>query len=350
LDLKYAKYDGISWNLFTVDSAGDVGFFTSIALDASGNPHISYHDKTNLNLKYAKYDGVAWSLSVPDFELHVGSYTSIALDGSGYPHIAYKGNKTELSLKYANFNGVSWSTYTVNARVGGLLVNAFHTFISIDGSGNPHIAYRDGTYQDLKVAHWTGANFSVPMNDAQGPSGFSGNADSDSQITWSWTDNAANETRYTVYYRNLEVPNQPFSRTFLDANTSSWVQGGLKAATVYQAYVTAENPGGVATSKKTVTVFTSLKSDVSSVKAYPSPLRLHRGQKEMIFTNMSAEASVKIYTYQGELVKELTADKNGRAQWNAKNSSEIEVSAGIYLALIQGAQNSEKILKIVVEK
>ena len=52
-DLLYARKVGGMWERYTVDSDGDVGLFTSIAIDGVDLPHISYYDKTLGELKYA---------------------------------------------------------------------------------------------------------------------------------------------------------------------------------------------------------------------------------------------------------------------------------------------------------
>jgi len=60
-DLMYARgiYDAVLedwlWEISTVDSEGDVGLFTSLAIDSLDLPHISYYDKTLGELKYASY-------------------------------------------------------------------------------------------------------------------------------------------------------------------------------------------------------------------------------------------------------------------------------------------------------
>lgn len=89
----------ITWNIQTVDSTGVVGGHSSIALDSSGKPHISYYAFTN-GLRYAKWTGSAWSIATVDSTGDAGATNSLTLDTKGKPHISYLCSTTS-DLKYA---------------------------------------------------------------------------------------------------------------------------------------------------------------------------------------------------------------------------------------------------------
>lgn len=146
------------WVIETVDLAGDVGKCNSLALDSSGNPHISYYDETNENLKYAHWDGSVWQIETVDSVGGVNHYhygSSLALDSSDNPHISYyDGNQFIGDLKYARWNGAAWQIETVDSEGN---VGVFNS-LALDSSDNPHISY---PRWDLKYARWDGSNWQI---------------------------------------------------------------------------------------------------------------------------------------------------------------------------------------------
>jgi len=163
--LKYASFNSTAWNITTVDTnLGEAGGYTSLALDAQGNPHISYYDNTNSGLRYASFNGTAWNTTTvaPIFGVW---YTSLALDTAGNPHISYYANE---ELEYASFNGTAWSITTADSTGSGMPGLGMYNSLALDASGNPHISYIDADHNLLKYASFNGTAWNITTVDTNG--------------------------------------------------------------------------------------------------------------------------------------------------------------------------------------
>ncbi len=153
-----------TWQVETLESAGDVGAYSTLALSRGGVPHIAYLDSVAGDLRVARYDGFAWITETVDSK--VGASPSIALDRAGFPRLSYYDIGTG-SLRYARYDGLAWVTETVD--MGG---NAgMHTSLVLDKDGQPNIAYYDETHGDLKYAYFDGTAWFTETVDAAGDRG-----------------------------------------------------------------------------------------------------------------------------------------------------------------------------------
>jgi hypothetical protein len=192
-DLKYAYCNGSTWHVETVDYSTWLGLYTSIALDPNGNPCISYYDNWDSDLKYAAWNGSAWNIQLVDTA--GGSFTSLAINSDGTPHISYFGGP-KCDLKYASWNGLSWSIQTVDSEEW---VGEF-TSLALDSDGNPHISYYDITKGDLKYASWTSSGWSLQTVDSTDDVGLSTSfeLDSNDNAHISYLDSSSTQLKYAV--------------------------------------------------------------------------------------------------------------------------------------------------------
>jgi hypothetical protein len=156
----YANWNGASWNNQIIPLGDLVGFYEcSIAVDkVSGVAHVSMLLLGQWGSYLGYWNSDSGSTVVVD-DGGVGSdngwHNAIALDSTGNPHVSYEDRTEPVSLKYAYWNGSSWSTSTI-AESSGIYWERRLTSIALDSKDRPHIAY----YQDgYKYLAWNGSSW-----------------------------------------------------------------------------------------------------------------------------------------------------------------------------------------------
>lgn len=152
--VKYAYWDGSSWNLETVSTNGiDV----YLVLDSEDNPHACFvkdspDDKSRIY--HANKASGSWSAKVADSSALAGGDCGIATDSKNHPHITYHDYGSG-AVKYASWDGTSWNIQTVAADVG----NEEGLKMAVDALDNPHIIYSDSKRELLMHATWNGSSW-----------------------------------------------------------------------------------------------------------------------------------------------------------------------------------------------
>ena len=153
----FARWNGSAWLVDGGPTAiANSCFYTSMKLNSSNNPCVSYQKWNTADLRYAVWGGASWTTQDVDTAGDTGWWTSLALDGSNYAHISYQ-DHASWDLKYATNKTGGWVINKVDSN-GGV---GYCTSIKLDGSGNPHISYYDVANKVLKYAKWINGTYTI---------------------------------------------------------------------------------------------------------------------------------------------------------------------------------------------
>jgi len=215
------------WNIDVVNNSGNVGLYSSIDFDSTGNPHIVYQNASSHDLQYSRWDSLGWVVelvSAGSSSIRYGQYCDIKLDKDGYPHISYLDSRYPSSAagpcySYKNesgwhhnrdyiWDGVSTigsycsidlyydigsditipfiafqfkglcmakkdtSGNIVWERIDASSATGRWTSIGVLNQDNIFISYYDVNGQDLKLAFYNGIGWTTEIIDTTGNSGM----------------------------------------------------------------------------------------------------------------------------------------------------------------------------------
>ena len=136
----------------TVESAGSVGWDTSLALTPAGLPVISHYDKINGDLRLAACSDPTCTAAITRTvatEGNVGTYSSIALKDGDIPVIAfYDEGDFDLELAVCN-DSTCTSPFLTTLDSGGTV--GWYASLALQADGSPVVSYYDATNGNLKL-------------------------------------------------------------------------------------------------------------------------------------------------------------------------------------------------------
>jgi hypothetical protein len=218
-DLKYARLvQNNVWDVRWVDWTGQVGLYPSLTFSRTNDPIISYYHRTRRDLRLAVAVGDSWRVETVDSAGDAGRFSSIALDPN-YPNasdvvIAYEHTSSGTFKYAAQFRG-GWKGMTIDADTtdgGGYTSLAFTSARDTAGAFRATVSYYDAAATSLKFAAYDGRTWATSTVVSAGNVGLYSNLvyDLANRANVFYYNRSANRA-----YRATLTPGAGWSTTFL---------------------------------------------------------------------------------------------------------------------------------------
>ncbi len=158
--LKLARFDGSSWSTEVVDD-GAIARYNSLVFAPDGNPSIAYSDVTGGGshfdtLKFAHWNGASWDIEIVETAEVAGVFAALAYDpATGFPAIVHRDDQQ--NLRFARWNGTFWEIETVDT---GRNTNCTLAYLA---PATPVISYSNSAAAELRFARWDGFAWQIEV-------------------------------------------------------------------------------------------------------------------------------------------------------------------------------------------
>lgn len=282
-----SRSSGGAWTASeVVDNSADVGYFCSMAIDASNRVHVAYYDWDNGTLKYGVRTGSTWVVEVADdSEFDQGESASLALDLAGNPCVAYLGG-ADGHLMFARRTSGTWAHQDVDlATIPGESIS-----LAMDSNGRGVIAYVDASDGRILIAR--------------------------QQAGGSWGVTQATDPGSAAGPVNLLVSGGATRIAYLDGTGNALSLRHLACGSTLDVPApSAVLPAG-------------------ALHAWPSPMRGGRLEIEFASPADDPVRSIRILDVAGRTMRRLDASMavlaNGRVTWDGLDDHGSRVHPGVY--------------------
>src|SRR5439155_9420364 len=205
-----------------IDSSSDGGGFDPLAFDLTAHPAVSYFDFTNTALKFAKFNGVSWNTQTIASKGNQGTYSNLSYRPDGLARLVYF-NKTANSVLTLQGDSVQWSGDRLSTGGGRALTAAY------DRKDHQTIAWMNDAAQMLLVQ----ADTSIALPERMPVStSLTATALSSSRIQLDWTSSASNPSGYWIE-RSPDGLTNWATLSATDGDTTTFVNAQLQSSTDY---------------------------------------------------------------------------------------------------------------------
>jgi len=163
-----------------ISTGSNEALMPAIVTDSNGKVHIVWMDAPSgfgsptTSLLHSYWNGNVWSAPTTIVSGSYNELPSLAADKNGNVYLTWNSdaNPSAFQIYYSKYNGTSWSS-PVAISSGNPDDNAWDSQITIDSSGNPHVAYNFITstspadVYDIYYTKWNGSGWTAPITLSQ---------------------------------------------------------------------------------------------------------------------------------------------------------------------------------------